>query len=55
MKKWFPIEIEDYIQLVRCRTRVIWLGKVFDLDNLVGIFRATRTQTRSRHMQSRKE
>jgi hypothetical protein len=40
---WFPVDIEEYIKLITCRTRIIRLGKAFDIDTLKAIFMVTKT------------
>jgi hypothetical protein len=49
---WFPIQIEEYIKLVNCRTGVIWLGKAFDIEVLKAIFMISKTETRACRIQS---
>jgi hypothetical protein len=52
---WFPIDVEEYIKLVSCRTRVIWLGKFLDPHILKRIFRVNGIQARACRLHSAAE
>jgi hypothetical protein len=52
---WFPIDVEEYIKLVSCRTRVIWLGKFLDPHILKRIFRVNGIQARACRLRSAAE
>ena len=43
---WFSIDVNEYIELVSCRTRVIWLGKFMDPQILKRIFQVNGIQVR---------
>lgn len=44
--------IEEYVLLVGCRTRVIWIGNAFPPDIVKDIFRVSQTQARYCRIQS---
>lgn len=49
---WFPIDIEEYIKLATCRVKIIWLGKVFDINTLKGIAIVNEIKARACHIGS---
>jgi hypothetical protein len=44
---WFPIDVEEYIKLAKCRVKIIWLGMLFDINTLRGISIVNGTKARA--------
>jgi hypothetical protein len=52
---WLPIDVKEYIKLVGCRIRVIWLGKFFEPHVLEMIFQVNGIQARTCRLHSAAE